>query len=552
MDKKFLTLIKSGICENWDRPALTNINEKTYTYSQFAAEMAKLHLVFQSLGIQKGDKIALCDKNSSHWVIAFFAIMSYGAVVTSVLNEFSGDSIETIVDHSESTLLFMGEQTKSKISLDNLKNVSSVIMVEDFSLVKSSNPDTFELLDNIEDIFNQKYALGFSPDQVFFHEEAPEEVAMLNYTSGTTSNPKGVMLPYRSLWSNTRVAIDKLTFVMPGDNVVCILPMAHMYGLAYEVLLSVARGCHIHFINRPPSPQVLLEAFTTINPRLLITVPLILEKIIQGRVFPELKKFPVNILRRIPIFKSFIYKSIAKKITPVFGSNLAELAVGGAPMNLEVSKFLSKIKFPYTVGYGMTECGPVISYTPWQKYIPGSCGVIVDRMEITIDSKSPQTQPGEILVKGDNVMLGYFKNEEATKATFTEDGWLKTGDLGLMDAKGNIFIKGRNKTMILTASGQNIYPEEIEEFYNNSPYVSEVLIIEESRKLIALIFPSKEYMEIMDVEPADYAKVLRAEMNDINKKLPNYCQVNNLRIQEQEFDKTPKRSIKRFAYQSKA
>ena len=550
MDRKFLNLIKNGICENWDKPALTNINEKTYTYSEFATEMAKLHLVFESLGIKKGDKIALCDKNSSHWVIAFFAIMSYGAVVTSVLNEFSGDSIETIVNHSGAILLFMGKQTKSKISLDNLTNVSSVIMVDDFSLVKSSNTNTFELLNKIENVFNQKYPLGMTRDEIFFHDEGSEELAMLNYTSGTTSNPKGVMLPYRSLWSNTQVAIDKLTFVTPGDNVVCLLPMAHMYGLAYEVLLSVAKGCHIHFLSRPPSPQILLDAFATINPRLVISVPLILEKIVQSKVFPELKKFPINILRRIPIFKKYIYKKIAKKITPIFGSNLQELAVGGAALNYKVAKFLSSIKFPYTVGYGMTECGPVISYIPWRKFIPGSCGAIVDRMQIEIDSKSPQTKPGEIFVKGDNVMLGYFNNEEATKATFTENGWLKTGDLAIMDANGNIFIKGRNKTVILTASGQNIYPEEIEEFYYDSPYVSEVLIIEESNKLIALIYPSKEYMEIMHVAPADYAKILKIEMDDINKKLPNYCKINNFRIQELEFEKTPKRSIKRFAYQT--
>ena len=549
MDKKFLTLIKSGICENWDRPVLTDIHEKSYTYNQFAEEMAKLHLVFQSLGIQKGDKVALCDKNSSHWVIAFFATMSYGAVVTTILNEFSGDSIETIVNHSESTLLFMGEQTKGKVSLDRLTNVSSVIMVEDFSLIKSSNPDTFEFVEHLADIFNQKYPLGFAPEDMFFHEEEFEGLAMLNYTSGTTSNPKGVMIPYRSLWSNTRFAIDNIPFVKPGDGVVCMLPMAHMYGLAFEVLLSVAKGCHIHFINRPPSPQVILEAFASVNPTLILSVPLILEKIIQGRVFPELKKFLVNILRRIPIIKDFVYKKIARKITPLFGSKLQEMVVGGAAMNQDVSKFLSVIKFPYTVGYGMTECGPLITYAYWEKYIPASCGLVVDRMQVVIDSPAPQTEAGEILVKGDNLMLGYYNNEEATKATFTNNGWLKTGDLGIMDTDGNIFIKGRSKTMILTASGQNIYPEEIEEFYNNSPYVNEVLIIEESKKLIALIYPDKDYMEKMNIAPAEYANILRGEMNAINKKLPNYCKINNFRIQEHEFEKTPKRSIKRFLYQ---
>ena len=550
MDRKFLALIKNGICENWERPALTNINEKTYTYNQFAIEMAKLHLVFRSLGIQKGDKIALCDKNSSNWVIAFFATISYGAVITTILNEFGGSSIENIVNHSESTLLIMGEQTKKKISLDNLENVSSVIMVEDFSLVKSANPATFDLVANMDDVFKQKYPLGFSKEDMFFHNEGFEELAMLNYTSGTTSTPKGVMIPYRSLWSNTRFGIDNIPFVKPGDGVVCLLPMAHMFGLAFEVLLSIANGSHIHFMNRPPSPQVMLEAFGTVAPTLVISVPLILEKIIQGKVFPELNKFPVNVLTKIPIIKNTIYKKVAQKITPFFGARLEEIAVGGAALNHEVSRFLSRIKFPYTVGYGMTECGPLISYVHWSKYIAGSCGVAVDRMQIMIDSQSPQNEAGEILVKGDSVMLGYFKNEEATKATFTENGWLKTGDLGIVDANGNVFIKGRSKTMILTASGQNIYPEEIEEFYNNSLYVNEVLIIEENQKLIALIFPNIEYMKSLNIEPTDYANVLRSEMDIINKKLPNYCKVNNLRIQEQEFEKTPKRSIKRFVYQT--
>lgn len=548
MDKKFLTLIKNGISENWDKPALTDIHEKTYSYRDFAVQIAKLHLVFQSLGIQKGDTVALCDKNSSHWAIAFFASISYGAVVTTILHDFNGESIENIVNHSDSKLFFMGKQIKEKVSLDKMPNVSAVVLLEDFSLAKSANEDTFQLMKNIDQIFQEKYPLGFAKEDMFFHSESAEELAMLNYTSGTTSSPKGVMIPYRSLWSNTRFAIDNIPFVKPGDGVVCMLPMAHMYGLAFEVLLSIAKGSHIHFLNRPPSPQIILEAFSTVNPTLVLTVPLILEKIIQNKVFPELKKFPVNILRKIPIIKDSIHKKIAKKLLPLFGSNLEEIVVGGAAMNQEVSNFLSAIKFPYTIGYGMTECGPLISYAYWKSYIPGSCGVPVDRMEVMIDSPNPQTEVGEILAKGDNVMLGYYKNKEATNATFAS-GWLKTGDLGIMDAKNNIYIKGRSKTMILGPSGQNIYPEEIEDLYNNSPYVAEVLIIEENSKLIALIYPDKEYLEKMNIPESDFGNIFRAEMNAINKKLPNYCKVANFRLQEQEFEKTPKRSIKRFLYQ---
>lgn len=549
MDKKFLTLIKKGICENWDNPALTDIQDKTYTYNQLAEEIAKLQLVFQSLGIQKGDKVALCDRNSSHWVIAFFATMSYGAVPTTILNEFSGENIENIVNHSESVLLFMGNQTKEKINLDNLPNISSVILLEDFSLLKSGNPETFQLVMDLEIVFNQKYPLGFSKEDMFFHNEKFEGLAMLNYTSGTTSSPKGVMIPYCSLWSNTRFAIDRMEYVKPGAGVVCMLPIAHMYGLAFEVLLSVAKGSHVHFLNRLPSPLVILDAFANVNPTLILSVPLILEKIIQNKVFPQLKAFPVNVLRKIPIVKDVIHKKIAKQIIPLFGSQMREMIVGGAAMNQEVSRFLSVIKFPYTVGYGMTECGPLITYINWENYVPGSCGRSVDRLEVVIDSPSPQTEAGEILIKGDNVMMGYYHNEEATKAAFTGNGWLRTGDLAVMDADGNIFIKGRSKTMILTASGQNIYPEEIEEFYNASPYVNEVLIIEEDKKLIALIYPDKDYMDKMGIQETQYADILRSEMTAINKKLPNYSKINNFRIQETEFEKTPKRSIKRFLYQ---
>lgn len=549
MDKKFLTLIKNGISENWDKPALTDLNGATYLYKDFAVEIAKLHMLFEALEIQKGDKIALCDKNSSHWAIAFFATMSYGAVVTTILHDFNGESIENIVNHSEAKVLFAGEQTRVKIDVEKISTAKTIILLEDFSLLKAATEKATELQPLIKDTFDKKYPNGFSKADINFHDESSDELAVLNYTSGTTSSPKGVMVPYRSLWSNTRFAIDKIEFVKAGDGVVCMLPMAHMYGLAFEVLLSIAKGCHIHYLTRVPSPQVILEAFAHVNPTLVLTVPLIIEKIIQNKVFPQLNKQPVKLLTKIPFFRKKIYAKIADKLIPLFGNKLIEIVIGGAALNQEVGSFLSEIRFPYTVGYGMTECGPLISYSYWEEYKPASCGMPVDRMEVKIDSPNPQTEAGEILTKGTNVMLGYFKNEKATKDTFTDDGWLKTGDLGVMDSDGHLFIKGRSKTMILGPSGQNIYPEEIEDFYNNSPYVSESLIIEEDHKLIALIYPDKDYMAAHQIAEDQYLKIFTNEMKAINKRLPGYSKVVNFRVQDVEFEKTPKRSIKRFLYQ---
>lgn len=549
MCKKFLHVIEKGIRENWDRSALTNLGGESYLYSEFAEEIAKLHILFHAIGLQKGDKVAICDKNSAHWAIGFFATMTYGAVITSILHEFGGESIEYIVTHSEAKLLLVGKQTTDKVRVDEMPTAKSIIMLEDFSFYKSATEEAVEVQKNIEQIFEEKYPNGFTSADIKFHDEQPNELAMLNYTSGTTSNPKGVMISYHNLWSNSCSAIDETPFMHAGDGMVCMLPMAHMYGLGLEVFMSISKGCHLHFLSRPPSPQVILDAFARVKPKLVVAVPLILEKIIQKKVFPHLKKFPVNLLVKIPLFRKNIYKKIADKLIPLFGENLVEVAVGGAGLNQEVGKFLSAIKFPYTVGYGMTECAPLISYTYWETYKPSSCGLVVDRMQVRIDSNNPTTEVGEIQTTGDNVMLGYFKNEEATKEILTEDGWLKTGDLGIMDADGHIFIKGRSKTMILGSSGQNIFPEEIEGFYNNSLYVSESLIIEEGGKLIVLIFPDKDYMVANEVLIADYPKVFTHEMKAINKQLPQYSQVVNFRIQEVEFEKTPKRSIKRFLYQ---
>lgn len=548
-DNKFLSLIKSGICDNWERPALTDYNGETYHYSDFAKKIAEIHILFDALNIRKGDKVAICGRNSASWAIAFFGSLTYGAVVTTILHDFSGDSIHNIVNHSDAKVLFAGEFVWAKLDPQQMPQVDTIIILDDFSIMKSRSSELLRTLSDIEAVFAKKYPSGFTKEDVVFHDEQPEEMAVLNYTSGTTSQPKGVMIPYRSLWSNTRFAIDNIQFVKPGDGIVSMLPMAHMYGLAFEILLSVAKGCHIHFLTRIPSPQIIMEAFARVKPTLVISVPLIIEKIVQAKVFPELKKQPVRTLIKIPFFRKKIYQKISEKLLPIFGSKLVEVVIGGAALNKEVGQFLTDIKFPYTVGYGMTECGPLISYDYWETYKAGSCGCPVDRMKVRIDSENPATETGEIHVRGQNVMLGYYKNEEATKAVMLEDGWLNTGDMGVMDNDGYIFIKGRSKTMILGPSGQNIYPEEIEDLYNNSPLVAEALIIEESHKLVALIYPDKEYIEKSEIKEKDIPNVFADLMKSINKRLPNYSQVVNFRLQDQEFEKTPKRSIKRFLYQ---
>ena len=548
-ENKFLTLIKNGICENWDRPALTDYNGETYLYKDFARKIAQLHILFEDMNVQKGDKIAICGRNSSNWTVAFFASLTYGAVITTILHDFSGENIHNLVNHSDAKVFFADDYVWAKVDPMQMPMVETILIIDDFSVQKSRSAKLLASSANLELALIQKYPKGFTVNDVKFHDESPEELAVLNYTSGTTSNPKGVMIPYRSLWSNTRFAIDNIQFVKPGDGIVCMLPMAHMYGLAFEVLLSIAKGCHIHYLTRVPSPQIILDAFSKVNPTLVLAVPLIIEKIVQTRVFPELKKQPVKTLLLLPPFKKMIHKRIAEKLIPVFGNKLVEVVIGGAALNKEVGDFLSAIKFPYTVGYGMTECGPLISYEYWDTYKASSCGRAVDRMSIRIESANPQTETGEIIVKGENVMLGYFKNEEATKHVLDADGWLHTGDLGIMDSDGFLFIKGRSKTMILGPSGQNIYPEEIEGFYNNSPYVSESLVIEENDKLIVLIYPDKDYMKKHDVKESDYSAIFVEEMKLINKRLPKYSQIVNFRLQDQEFEKTPKRSIKRFLYQ---
>lgn len=551
MENGFLNLVKEGLVSNWDRPALTDLGGETYLFKDYARKMAELHLIFAALDIKKGDKIALCGRNSSHWAIAFFASLTYGCVATSILHDFNAESVHNIVNHSESKILFVGEAVWKKLTAEKMPQLNSIVLLEDFSVVQT-NITGFSKEENIiSELFIKKYPNGFSQADVFIHEEDPEALAVLNYTSGTTSKPKGVMIPYRSLWSNTRYAIDNISFVKTGDGMVSMLPMAHMYGLAFEVLLSLTKGCHLHFLTKVPSPQVIMGAFAEVKPSLVIAVPLIIEKIIRNKVFPELDKQPAKTLLKILGLRNIVHNKVLAQLRNAFGGNLAEVVIGGAALNKEVGDFLTKIKFPYTVGYGMTECGPLIAYDYWATYKPMSCGKVVDRMEAKIASPDQENIAGEIMVRGMNVMIGYYNEPEATKQVLDSEGWLNTGDLGIIDKDGYIFIKGRSKTMILGSSGQNIYPEEIEDFVNNLPLVSESLIIEDSNnKLVALIFPDFDYLTANKIDNEKLPALLDNYIAQINKQLPNYSQIGRFEIRDTEFEKTPKRSIKRFLYQT--
>ena len=547
----FLALIEQSVRNHWELPAMTDFQGKTHYYKDFAREIDQLHDFFKAAGIQRGDKISLCGKNSANWAIAFFATLSYGAVSVSILHEFDKDSVQFIVDHSDSIMFFTDDNIWQDIDESKLPKIETVISLNNFSLLKSSSKACTQFAAEAPAYFGKKYEKGFFVNDISFRTEKPEELAVINYTSGTTSSPKGVMIPYRSLWSNTRFANDSLAFIHAGDKIVCMLPMAHTYGLAFEILNSISMGCHIHFLGKTPSPKVLLDAFARVKPKLVLAVPLIIEKIVNKSVLPKLQEGAARILTKIPLLDSIVYTKVRKSMIDAFGGNLVEVTIGGAAINPDVEKFLRKVKFPYTVGYGMTECGPLISYSYWTEFKEHSCGRIVDRMQVRIDSDDPHNTVGEIQVRGSNVMLGYYKNEEATKHTFTDDGWLKTGDLGLLDKDDFVFIKGRDKNMILGASGQNIYPEEIEEKINGSPFVNESLVIEENRKIVALIVPDFDVLKDHGIAGDQLTPFFEHLIKEINAKLHNYGKITSFRILEEEFEKTPKRSIRRFKYQQK-
>lgn len=548
MKESFLYYIEHSIKTHWNHQALSDYKGATHTYKEVARTIEELHILFEEGGIRRGDRIALCSRNMANWGIAFLAVLSYGAVAIPILHEFKPDNIHHIITHSEARVLFVGKQIWDDLDKTDMPRLETVIKMEDYTILHNTNLKIAEVEARLTELFGQKYPDCFAPEDVHYIPDKPEELAMINYTSGTTSASKGVMLPYRSMWSNLKYALDKMGY-NPGERLVSILTMAHMYGLAFELIYPFASGTHVYFISKTPSPKVINEIFTEVKPNLIVAVPLIIEKIIKHRVLPQLEKFHIKLFMKIPYISRRLRHSIKDKIVNAFGGRFKLIAIGGAALNFEVEKFLSSVKFPYTVGYGMTECGPAISYDDWHTFKAGSCGKAVDRMEVIINSSDQENIVGEILVRGANVMDGYYKNPEATQAAIDNKGWLHTGDLGIIDKDGYLYIKGRSKNMILGPSGQNIYPEEIEDRLNALPYVSESLVVERDGKLTALVYPDQEQAKKDKITEEGLKKIMDDNRKLLNTLLPTYSQVARLKIQETEFEKTPKRSIKRYLYQ---
>ncbi|MBQ8674129.1 MAG: AMP-binding protein [Bacteroides sp.] len=548
MEQSFIAYIEKSIKENWDLDALTDYKGATLQYKDVARKIEKLHLIFEAGGIREGDKIAVCGRNCSHWGVTFLATLTYGAVIVPILHEFKADNVHNIVNHSEAKLLFVGDQVWENLNETAMPNLEGIILMNDFSLLVSRSEKLDYAREHLNELFGKKFPKNFRKEHIDYHKDQPEELAVLNYTSGTTSYSKGVMLPYRALWSNTKFAFEVL-HMNPGDKIVSMLPMAHMYGLAFEFLYEFSVGCHIFFLTRMPSPKIILQAFAEVKPNLVIAVPLIIEKIIKKNVLPKLETPTMKLLLKVPYINDKIKATVREKMMQAFGGNFYEIIVGGAAFNQEVEQVLRMIEFPYTVGYGMTECAPIISYEDWKRFKQGSCGKAAPRMEVKVLSDDPEHIPGEIVCRGPNVMLGYFKNEEATQQVIDADGWLHTGDLGLIDAEGNITIKGRSKNMLLGPSGQNIYPEEIEDKLNNLPYVSESIIVQQNNKLVGLVYPDFDDAFAHGLKNEDIERVMEENRVALNAMLPAYSQIQKMKIYPEEFEKTPKKSIKRFLYQ---
>ena len=549
MDKSFIAFIEESIKKHWDLDALTDYKGATLQYKDLARKIEKMHILLEESGVKPGDKVAICGRNCSHWGVAFLAILTYGAVAVPILHEFKADNVHHIVNHSDARLLFVGDVAWEALNEAEMPNLEGVILLTDFTLLVCRSEKLEYAREHLNEMFGKKYPRNFRREHVSYRRDNPEELAVINYTSGTTSFSKGVMLAYRTLWSNTQFAFEVLT-LKPGDKVVSMLPMAHMYGLAFEFIYEMCCGCHIYFLTRIPSPKIIFQAFADVKPKNVIAVPLIIEKIIKKNVLPKLETLKMRFLMRLPVINDKIKATVRDHMIQGFGGNFYEVIVGGAAFNQEVEKLLKSIDFPYTVGYGMTECGPIICYEDYHKFVPGSCGKAAPRMEVRIDSEDPQRIVGEIITRGDNVMLGYYKNEEATAQAIDKEGWLHTGDLGIMDAEGNVFIKGRSKNMLLGPSGQNIYPEEIEDQLNNLPLVCESIVIQQKdNRLAALVYPDFDDAYAHGLNDADIERIMEENRVNLNAALPAYSQIARIKIYPEEFEKTPKKSIKRFLYQ---
>ena len=546
----FNELIEKSVIEHWDLDALTDYKGKTLQYHDVARKIEKIHIMFEASGVQKGDRIALCGRNSSMWAAAFLATLTYGAVAVPVLHEFTPEQIHNIVNHSESKILFVGDVVATEIDATKMPALEGIIYLPDLSLTLSRTEKLTYAREHLNEMFGKKYPKYFRPEHVHYYcEQSPDELALINYTSGTTGNSKGVMIPYRAMWSNADFARSVLgATVKPGSHIISILPMAHMYGMAFELIFEFIAGAHVFYLTRMPSPAIIAQALAEVKPALMIAVPLIIEKIIRKRVFPKIQTNRMKLLLNTPVIQKKVKEKICEQVMQAFGGNIYQVIIGGAALNREIEMFLKDINFPFTVGYGATECAPIIGYSDWKEFVPTSCGKPALHQEVRIDSVDPENVPGEILTKGPNVLLGYYKNEEATRQVLDADGWFHTGDLGTMDADQNIYIKGRSKNMLLGSNGQNIYPEEIEDKLNSLPLVSECLVVQRGEKLVGLVYPDLEEAKELGLNDADIKNLMEENKKQLNEINPAYCKLSDIEILEEEFVKTPKRSIKRYLY----
>ncbi len=548
----FNSLIEKSIIDNWNADSLTDYKGITLQYHDVARKIEKLHIMFESSGVQRGDKIALCGRNSAGWASALLATLTYGAVAVPILHEFTADQIHNIVNHSGAKLLFAGDVVSTQVDATKMPDIEGIIYIPDYSLLFSRSDKLTFAREHLNEMFGKKYPKYFRAEHVsYYKEQSPDELALINYTSGTTGFSKGVMIPYRALWSNYDFACHAMgDNVSKGSNVLSILPMAHMYGMAFEFMYEFLRGCHVYYLSRVPSPAIIAKAFAEIHPAIVISVPLVIEKIVKKKIFPKIQNNRMRLLLNMPVISKKVRQTIRDQVVKSFGGNFFEVIIGGAAFNQEVESFLHRIDFPYTVGYGATECAPIICYADYKDFVPGSCGKAAIHNEVRIDSPDPEHIAGEILVKGLNVMLGYYKNEEATRETIDKDGWYHTGDLGVMDSEGNVFIKGRSKYMLLGANGQNIYPEEIEDKLNSMTLVNESIVIQEGDKLVGLVHPDIDEAHNLGFTKDDLANIMEQNRKELNNTLPAYSKLTSIRLHDEEFEKTPKKSIKRFLYLS--
>ena len=548
LEQSFIALIEQSIKTNWYLNALTDYKGITLQYRDVARKIEKIHILLENAGIEKGDKIAICGRNSAHWTVTYLAVITYGAVVVPILHEFKADQVHNIVNHSEARLLFVGDQIWENLNEAAMPHLEGIIELKDFGVPVSRSEKLAYARDHLNEIFGHKFPCRFRPDDISYEKEKSEDLAIINYTSGTTGYSKGVMLPYRSILSNVLYCKEKIG-LKAGDSVVSMLPLGHVFGMTFDFLYGFTAGSHLWFLTRMPSPKIIAESFAEIRPRVIACVPLIVEKIFKKNILPKVDNKLGKLLLHVPIISDKIKELIKQKAMEVFGGNFIEIIIGGAPFNAEVEAFLKMIDFPYTIAYGMTECGPIICHSHWTELKLASCGKVAARMEAKVLSPNPSAIAGELVCRGANLMLGYYKNEEATRQVIDTEGWLHTGDMATIDENGNVFIKGRCKNLLLTSSGQNIYPEEIESKLNNMPYVSESLIILQQDKLVGLIYPDSDDAFAHGLSQSDLVRVMEENRLELNKQLPAFSQIARFKLYPEEFEKTAKKSIKRFLYQ---